>query len=150
MVGFLRLPPSPLYNGGTCDTHSLSPSLSLLCLHVPFPFLCADVPVSPCLHGFPCFVSIFLSQSAFFTRSKDTQMTWSSARPRDSKAARSAWRDSIDTVSPRLARCRLQRDGRPGLESWGKTWHHQMMEPMLKCKQSSSIWHLRLRREGAL
>lgn len=87
-------------------------------IHMLFPFRCV-CPFPPCLPGFPCFFLFSLSIYLFFFLIGRT-CRWHGAWP--DKVIPQYWglpeRDSLDTVSPLLARCRLQREGRPELE-WG-------------------------------
>lgn len=138
---------------------------SLQSVHIVFPFLCVHVPVSPCPSGFHWFFfSISLSLSASFSLVLRTRR-WHGAWPDKVIPQRRGLpgRDSLDTVSPLLARCRLQRGrethapvrreegrGRNGgsgkrqeERDWAKkgAFGNQRMEPMFKYIHSSSIDH---------
>jgi len=140
--------------------------VSLHSMHIVFPCLHVYVSVFPCPSGFLCFFfclffsSVFPSLSASFSLVLRTRR-WHGAWPDEviPQCRGLPGRDSLDTVSPLLARCRLQREGRPEpewggkKEQWGrgkagrkrprkKSFRNQRMEPMFKYTQSSSIDHL--------
>lgn len=181
---FHGFPPSPLYDGGErtsmvpktkCQKDvycTVYPSLILpaipfsLCT-IPFSFLCVCIPVPPCLPGFPCFFFFFfffLSSTLYLPLLSLVLRTcrWHGAWPDKviPQCRGLPGRDSLDTVSPLLARFKLQREGRrtpsegvrrKGRENRGKreeverkrtgtgALRNQKMEPMFKCKKSSSI-----------
>lgn len=110
-----------------CTIHPsfIFPSFPLHSMHIHFQFLCLYVPVSPCLPGFPCPAP---SLSASFSLVLRT-CRWHGAWPDKviPQCRGLPGRDSLDTVSPLLARCRLQREGRPELE-WGGKKKREMGE----------------------
>lgn len=181
---FHGFPPSPLYDGSEWTSMApktkcqkdvyctVYPSLILpaipfsLCT-IPFSFLCVCIPVPPCLPGFPCFFFFFfffLSSTLYLPLLSLVLRTcrWHGAWPDKviPQCRGLPGRDSLDTVSPLLARFKLQREGRrtpsegvrrKGRENRGKreeverkrtgtgALRNQKMEPMFKCTKSSSI-----------
>lgn len=144
------------------------PCYSLLSLHNPFfIYVCVCIPVPPCLPGFPCFFFFFfffLSSTLYLPLLSLVLRTcrWHGAWPDKviPQCRGLPGRDSLDTVSPLLARFKLHREGRrtpsegvrrKGRENRGKreeverkrtgtgALRNQKMEPMFKCKKSSSI-----------
>lgn len=115
------------------------------------------------LLGFPCFFlspSLYLPLSLSFSGHADDTGAWPDKVIPQSRGL--PGRDSLDTVSPLLARCRLQREGRPELESGGKKGKKKGGEgEVVKTRpedgtnvqmqtefQLYSICLMRLRREG--
>lgn len=116
--------------------------------------VCVYVPVSPCLPGFPCF--FFLSSSLYLPLFSLVLRTcrWHGAWPDKviPQCRGLPGRDSLDTVSPLLARCGLQGEGRPELEwgeekeKWGRgrgrrkeTWHTALTRGWNQCSNANRV-----------